>query len=127
VAKFGSDYEVSRLQNDQYSVNYEKDGARIDKAVGTGGLLDSYLKGVRPLLHSFTHSGRAQLARRFSGNDVESSFTEIEIIALIANCSSALFMITVLIARHFDFNEEWHAAQAVWNQYGDRSASLPRD
>jgi hypothetical protein len=122
VAKFGSDEEVNRLQNDQYSISYEKDGARIDQALGTGELLDSYLKGVRPLLHSFTHSGKAQLARRFSGNDIESSFNQNEVVALIAACSSTLFMVTVLITRHFDFNEEWQSAQVIWNQYGNRSA-----
>ncbi len=67
VAKFGSDEEVRRLRRDQYTVSYEKDGARIDKAVGTGSSLETYLKNSRSLLHSFTHSGKAQLSRRFSG------------------------------------------------------------
>jgi hypothetical protein len=120
VAKFGSEDEVRRLRNDQYTVNYEKDGARIDKAVGTGSLLETYLKTARPLLHSFTHSGKAQLSRRFLGNDVEQSFCAPEIVSLIANCASAVFMITVLITRHFDFSQEWEAAQKIWLQYGER-------
>jgi hypothetical protein len=125
VAHLGSDEEVRRIRQDRYSVNYEKDGIRIDKAIGASSpVLETYLKGVRSLLHSFTHSGTAQLSRRFDGNVVAQSFSDAAITALIRNSSSAVFMVTALITSHFDFDQESQETQRIWIEYSRLGASV---
>jgi hypothetical protein len=125
IAHIGPDDEVRRISLDQWSLNYEKDGTRIDKAMrAERPVMEDYLKKARDLLHSFTHSGMTQLARRFEGTQVGQSFTEIEIVALIRNCTSAVFMVTVLVTQHFGFVEENRAAQRIWIDYGSSISPL---
>ena len=52
VVLVGTPEEVTRIRQDEFRVNFKTDGARIDKALGTGTLLEDYLKDSRNLLHS---------------------------------------------------------------------------
>jgi hypothetical protein len=121
MALIGSERDVLSIRQDRYNVSYEKDGRRIDEAFGLGSLLDNYLKQARPLLHSLTHSGRAQLWRRFEGEQVGASFSDVEVAKLVGNTSAAVYLITVLVTRHFGFEEERQAAERVFLQYGTRT------
>jgi hypothetical protein len=115
----GSEEEVMRIRQDRYSVNYEKDGKRIDEAFFAGTLLfEKYLKTARSLLHSLTHSGMAQLSRRIDGEGVGASFSEEEVAKLLGNSAAATFLITVRIATHYGFEQECQAAQRMWLDYG---------
>ena len=118
VVLIGSEYDVLDIRRDRYNVSYEKDGRRIDEAFGLGSLLDNYLKHARPLLHSLTHSGKAQLKRRFEGEQVGASFSDEEVAKLVRNTSSAIYLVTVLVTRHFGFEEERQAAERAFLQYG---------
>lgn len=118
VSAKGSDEQVLKIRKGQYNVSYEKDGARIDKEMGTAPLLEKYLKDARPLLHSFTHSGTAQLWRSFDGSGLGSNFTNAEIKGLVRNCASAAFLTTVAVALHFGFHQEIEIANHVWVEYG---------
>ncbi|HTA24724.1 MAG TPA: hypothetical protein VK763_14425 [Terriglobales bacterium] len=119
-AMIGTEQDVLQIRRGNYNVSYEKDGAQIDQALGLGSLLDDFLKKARPLLHSLTHSGKAQLWRRFDGNQVGVNFSDGEIAEQIGIASSVAFLVTKLIARHFGFDEELQAAEQLWLGYGAR-------
>jgi hypothetical protein len=78
------------------------------------------------MLHSLTHSGTAQLQKRWDDKDwLGSGFSDADISALLAACSVAAFLITILIARHFDLEEQREAAEAAWMKYGMLGPSSP--
>jgi hypothetical protein len=62
VVLAGTPEDVPKIRSDEFVVNFKKDGAWIDKALGLGTLTDDFLKGTRELLHSLTHSGTAPAA-----------------------------------------------------------------
>jgi hypothetical protein len=119
IALIGTPEDVEKIRKDWYNVRLDKDGARIDAALGTGTLLHDYLTIAKKYLHSLTHSGKAQLWRRFDGDDVGASFTEDEILGVIGLTASAVFLITILIARHFDYEQERLSAERIHQEYGD--------
>jgi hypothetical protein len=128
VVLVGTPDDVLRIRQDEFRVNYKKDGAWIDKALGTGTLLDDFLKGTRELLHSLTHSGTAQLGMRFDGDQVGAGVSDAQITALLGAASNAAFLITILIAKHFDLHDVADAANKVFWEYGKESmaaANLP--
>jgi hypothetical protein len=51
AGKVVSEDEVKKIRNDRFKVNYDKDGARIDKVLGSGSLFEGFLKGSRDMLH----------------------------------------------------------------------------
>jgi len=120
VVKMGSEEDVLKIRQDRYKVKYEKVGCQIDKAFGTKPLFDNYLKGAQPFLHSLTHSGKAQLSSRFDGNTIAASFTDLQIEGLLGNSVSAVFLATVLITRHYDFDEQRQEAERIWAEYCQR-------
>jgi hypothetical protein len=128
VVLVGTPDDVLRIRQDEFRVNYKKDGAWIDKALGTGTLLDDFLKGTKELLHSLTHSGTAQLGMRFDGDQVGAGVSDAQITALLGAASNAAFLITILVAKHFDLRDIADAANKVFWEYGKESmaaANLP--
>ncbi len=117
VVKMGSEEDVLKIRQDKYKVKYEKVGFQIDRAFGTSPLFDNYLKEAHHL-HSFTHSGKAQLLSRFDGKSNGASFSDSQIEALVANFASAVFLVTILITRHYDFDEQRREAERIWVEYG---------
>jgi hypothetical protein len=128
VVLVGSPDDVLKIRQDEFRVNYKKDGAWIDKALGTGTLLDDFLKGSKELLHSLTHSGTAQLGMRFDGDLVGAGVSDAQIMALLGAASNAAFLITILVAKHFDWGDVADAANRAFLEYGKESmaaANLP--
>jgi hypothetical protein len=118
VVKMVAEEDVlKKIRQDKYKVNYEKVGAQIDKAFGTSPLFDNYLKKAQHYLHSLTHSGKAQLSSRFDGNTLVASFSDCQIEELVSNLVSAVFLVTILITRHYDFNEQRQEAERIWVEY----------
>jgi hypothetical protein len=128
VVLVGTPDDVLKIRQDEFRVNYKKDGAWIDKALGTGTLLDDFLNGTKELLHSLTHSGTAQLGMRFDGDQVGVGVSDAQITALLGAASNAAFLITILVAKHFDLRDVADAANKVFWEYGKKSmaaANLP--
>ncbi len=128
VVEMGTPDDVLKIRQDEFRVNYKKDGAWIDKALGTGTLLDGFTKGMRELLHSLTHSGTAQLGMRIDGNEIGASVSDAQIMALLDAASNATFLITILVAKHYLLRDVADAANKVFWEYGKKSmaaASLP--
>ncbi|PYX43865.1 MAG: hypothetical protein DMG79_21595, partial [Acidobacteria bacterium] len=47
IVLVGSDDDVKKIRSDRFKVNYYKDGARIDKVLGSGTLFEGFLKDSR--------------------------------------------------------------------------------
>jgi len=89
---------------------------QIDAAFNLQGFFERFLNGARGALHSFTHSGLSQIGRRFKGNDLEADYKDGEIIEVIHTSSSAVFMVTNLVMKHFKFVDE--KAEELFLEWG---------
>jgi hypothetical protein len=123
VVLVGSEEDVAKIRKDWYKVSYEKDGARIDKVLGLGSLFEDFLKTSRNVLHSLTHSGTAQLQKRWDADWLGSGFDDKDISAPLGTCSVAVFLITILITKHYGLEEQTKAAEAAWLDLGIPSPS----
>jgi hypothetical protein len=92
-----------------------------NKALGLGTLVDDFLKGNRELLHSLTHSGMALLGMRFDGDAIGASVSDAQIVALLGAASNAAFLMTIVVAKHFNFADVADAANKVFWEYGKQS------
>jgi hypothetical protein len=121
VALAGTPEDVQKIRKDDYAVNFKKDGAWTDKALGSGTLMDDFLKGTRELLHSLTHSGTAQLGMRFDGDEIGACVSDSQVAALLGATSGAAFLMTILVAKHFDFGDVADDANKLFWEYGQQS------
>jgi hypothetical protein len=125
IVLVGSEDEVKKIRSDRFKVNYYKDGARIDKVLGSGSLFEDFLKDSRDTLHSLTHSGTAQLQNRWDGDGLGSGFSDDRILALLMTCSVSVFMTTILVTRHFGLDEQREATEAAFVELGPPSPTTP--
>jgi len=121
VVLVGTPENVQKLRKDEFVTNFKKDGAAIDKALGLGTLMEDFLNGNHELLHSLTHSGTAQLGIRFDGQQVGASVSHHQIAALLGAASNAAFLMTIMVAKHFDFRDVAETANELFWEYGKRS------
>jgi hypothetical protein len=111
VVLMGSDEDVDKIRNDEYRVNFEKIGPQIDTAFGYGTLVQNLLTKGRGALHSYTHSGLPQIARRFDGRDLTPHYSDGEIVEVIHVSTSAVWMVTNLVMKHLKFDDEVQRAE----------------
>ena len=64
-------------------------------------LFTNFLSNARVSMHSFTHSGMAQITRRYQGNDLKQSYTEEEVVEVIRMTTAAVSMATMVTTAHF--------------------------
>jgi hypothetical protein len=124
VVLVGTPEDVTRIRQDEFRVNFKTDGAHIDKALGTGTLLEDYLKETRNLLHSLTHGGTAQLGMRFDDKEVGSKVSDGQILTLLGACSTTTFLLTILVAKHFKMEDVAKAANDLYLEYGEQNAAV---
>jgi hypothetical protein len=120
VAVKGSTDDVQRLQQDKYRVNFTTVGSWIDAEFGLGDFFTKFLTRTRDALHSYTHAGVSQLARRFNGHDLKPRYEDDEIIEVIRTCTSAVWMVTNLVTKHLHFDAESEKAQKLFLEWGKR-------
>jgi Family of unknown function (DUF6988) len=118
VVLMGSDDDVDKIKGDKYNVNFKTIGGEIDTAFNLQGFFDRFLNGASGALHSFTHSGLSQLARRFKGNDLEAHYEDDEIVEVIRTSSTAVFMVTNLVTKHFKFEDEGRKVGKLFLEWG---------
>jgi hypothetical protein len=121
VVLAGAPEDVQRIRKDEFVVNFNKDGAWIDKALGLGTLMADFLKGNRELLHSLTHSGTAQLGMRFDGDEIAASVSDHQVTTLLLAGSNAAFLMTIVIAKHFNFGDVADTANELFWEYGKQT------
>jgi hypothetical protein len=118
VAEKGSLADVASLQQDTYRTNFITIGPWIDKEFGSGNLFTDFLGGARAALHSYTHAGVSQLARRFDGHNLKPTYADGEIIEVVRVSTSAVWMLTNLVTIHFGFTTEAAEAQRLYVEWG---------
>jgi hypothetical protein len=121
VVKMGSEETVLEIRNDTYKVRFDRVGEEIDKAFGLEFFAKALKKSVRDALHSYTHSGSFQIARRF---DEKSRYTDGAILNAIEASTTAFFMATILVAEHFGLKEEYLAASEMFRGYNQRPTEV---
>lgn len=121
VAVKGTAEDVERLQRDDYRTNLATIGGWIDTEFGSGDLFKNFLnKKTRDALHSYTHGGIAQLARRFDGHNLTPRYEDGEIIEVIRSCTSAVWMVTNLVTKHLHLDDEAREAERLYVEWGRR-------
>jgi len=121
IALMGSADEVKSLRDDTYKVNFKEIGAKIDAAFGLGHLMENFLnERTRDALHSYTHGGLQQLGRRFREGEVRPNYGDVEIIEIVRVSTSALFMLTNLVTKHFGFEDDWKKVTEMYCEWGKR-------
>jgi hypothetical protein len=120
IVLMGDDDTVTRIKEDKYTLNFKAVGAETDAAFNLEGFFDTFLNGARGALHSFTHSGLSQLSRRFKGNYLEADYGDEEIVEVIRTSSSATWMVTNLVVKHFNLKEESKIVEDLFLQHGKR-------
>lgn len=123
VVCVGTAGQVQKIRQDKFMVNFEKDGGKIDRALGTGPRMKNFLKGTRFLLHSLTHSGTAQLGMHLDAGQIGPSVSDDRILALLRQCSNAAFLMTMLVTKHYGMQEEAETANTLFTEYGKENAA----
>lgn len=118
VVLMGSPTDLTNIKNDAYMVNFKTIGGAIDTAFGLQGYFDKFLNGAKGALHSFTHSGLSQLGRRFNGNDLQAHYVDGEIIEVIHIATTAVFLVTNLVTKHFKFVNEGKQVDELFLEWG---------
>ena len=111
--------DVERIRNDTYNVNFETIGAEIDKFFLMEGYMQAFLRRYVKLLHSFTHSGLAQLVRHFDGDGVGARYDEEEIIEIVLRGAESVFFLNNIVTRYFNLEDEWKRTTKLlveWNR-----------
>jgi hypothetical protein len=122
IAVKGSEEDLRHIQNDEYTVNFKQIGPKIDADFGLDHLMEKFLNDVtRSALHSYTHSGLLQLGRRFDGNDIKPSYSDGEVTEVVRVTTSAIFMVTNLVTKHFGFEEDWKKVGEKYAEWGKHS------
>lgn len=114
----GSDEDVLKIREDKYFVNFKTVGQEIDHAFQCGTLFQKLLM-ARDALHGYTHSGIHQVASRFDGLDLTPNYSEGAIVEVIHTVTSAVFLATILITKHFGLEDEWKAASQMFEEWGN--------
>ncbi len=118
VAVKGTAAEIKSLQDDTYRTNFFTIGPWIDSTFGAGDLFTKMFDRARNALHSYTHAGISQLARRYDNHNLRPSYRDGEIIEVIRVCTSAVWMVTNLVTRHLGWNEEATKAGELFEEWG---------
>jgi len=118
VVLMGSDEDVTKIKDDKYNVNFKAIGGEIDTVFGLDGFFEKFLNEATGTLHSFTHSGLSQLGRRFKRNDLVAHYEDGEIIEVIRISSTAVFMVTNLVAKYFKFVDEGKKVNELFVEWG---------
>jgi hypothetical protein len=119
VTKMGSDDDVHAIKEDKYRVDFKTIGTQIDGAFALNGFFEKTLLESRVALHSYTHSGSFQIARRFHG------YSDGPILNVIEGSMTALFMAMIVVTKHFGFEDEWRKATVLFAEYNKRPLEVP--
>jgi hypothetical protein len=110
--------DVARIKDDTYRVNFDTIGSEIDASFGFEGYTERFLLRAAPFLHSFTHSGLAQLVRHFNENDIGAHYEDEEIIEVVHVATTAIFFLSILVTKHLKFEEEWKRTGDLFEEWG---------
>ncbi len=80
---------------------------QIDRFFGLQSLMSDCLSRSRVWLHSFTHGGAYQLARRYSGSDLADNYFDVDKLKALSLSADSVFMVNNITSRFLQFDAEW--------------------
>jgi hypothetical protein len=117
VVAMGTDEQVELIRTDQFRTHFEDAAEQIDQLFGLDFFAKTFDKRVRDALHSYTHSGAMQVARRFDGNNISPSYKVEEKFDVARMATLAFAMGTVIITAALGFQPEHTRANEICAEY----------
>ena len=118
VAVKGTAADIKSLQDDTYRTDFSTIGPWIDSTFGAGDLFKNLFDRARNALHSYTHAGISQLGRRYDDHNLKPSYRDGEIIEVIRVCTSAVWMVTILVTKHLGWGAEATKTGELFEEWG---------
>jgi hypothetical protein len=113
----GSECDVKCIKADRYRTNFEDVADELDELFKLEFFAKTFNSEVRRALHSYTHSGTMQIARRFDGTTISPSYRDGEKWDMIRMCTLAFAMGTVIMTATLGFDAERVRANEVCSEY----------
>ena len=117
LVAMGTDEQVELIRTDKFRTNFEGAAEQIDELFALDFFAKTFDKRVRDALHSYTHSGAMQVARRFDGNNISPSYKPEEKFDVVRMCTLAFAMGTVIITASLGFEPEHTRANEICAEY----------
>jgi len=117
LVAMGTDEQVELIRTDKFRTNFEGAAEQIDQLFALDFFAKTFDKRVREALHSYTHSGAMQVARRFDGNNISPSYKPEERFDVVRMTTLAFAMGTVIITATLGFHPEHTRANEICVEY----------
>jgi len=117
VVAEGSECDVKCIKADRYRTNFEDVAEELDELFKLEFFVKTFSSEVRKALHSYTHSGAMQIARRFNGNAIKPSYADAEKWDVVRMCTLAFAMGTVIVTGRLGFDAERVRANEICSEY----------
>src|ERR1700674_2503601 len=117
VVAEGSECDVKCIKADRYRTDFEDVAEELDELFKLEFFAKTFNSEVRRALHSYTHSGAMQVARRFDGNTITPSYTAAEKWDVVRMRTLAFAMGTVIVTGSLGFDAERVRANEVCAEY----------
>jgi hypothetical protein len=113
----GTEEQVELIRTDKFRTDFKGAAEEIDQLFALDFFAKTFDKRVRGALHSFTHSGAMQVARRFDGNNISPAYRDEEKWDTIRMTTLAFAMGTVVITGALSFDPERVRANKIMSEY----------
>jgi hypothetical protein len=120
LVAMGTDEQVELIRTDKFRTNFEGAAEQIDQLFALDFFAKTFDKRVRDALHSYTHSGAMQVARRFDGNNISPSYKPEERFDVVRMTTLAFAMGTVIITASLGFHPEHTRANEICAEYATK-------
>jgi hypothetical protein len=118
VVGCATDTEVDRVCEDHnFDIMSRVDPNRIDKAFQADGFFCKAKADAWKAMNAYTHSGLRQLVRQFSGNKVEASHTEEDLLDGLRAATASVLMLGYLLAKLTGRNEQVAEIEELFDQF----------
>ena len=105
------------IKTDKFLTDFKGAAGEIDQLFALDFFASTFDMRVRDALHSFTHSGAMQVARRFDGNNISPAYRDEEKWDTIRMTTLAFAMGTVVITGALGFDLERVRANELMSEY----------
>ena len=117
IVAVGTEDQVELIRTDKFRTDFKGAAEEIDQLFALDFFAKTFDKRVRDVLHSFTHSGAMQVARRFDGNNISPAYRDEEKWDTIRMTTLAFAMGTVVITGALGFDPERTRANEIMSEY----------
>jgi hypothetical protein len=113
----GTDAQVEQIRSDAFRTDFKGVAEDLDRLFALGFFAKTFDKRIREALHSYTHSGAMQVARRFDGNTIRPSYADAEKWDMVRMCTLGFAMGTVIVTGSLGFDAERVRANEICAEY----------